>query len=251
MEFNERGIVLRLGGFREADLWVHLLSPARGVFSAFAFGGSKSRRRFCGCLDMFNELRFQLKETPASYLTLQEGMLLKGPERLRRDRSRLGMAVNCALFVESFCKGPDGADKTHALFADLLNSLESNAPLSPFLPMFFRARLAFEQGYALNPRSCSLCGASLLNGNMAGEKSPAPAALCVDGSGLLCRGCAAGINSGVRRFPLGQGSLKILRMILENSISAWRVGPEDENSQKECVRATEAFLQYHLGLRRL
>jgi DNA repair protein RecO (recombination protein O) len=249
MEFNDQGIVLRLGGFREADLWVRLLSPSRGVLSAFAFGGSKSRRRFCGCLDMFNEVHFHIRETPDSYLTLQEGLLLKGPDKLRRDRSRLGVAVNCARFVESFCKGPDGADKTHALFAELLNALESNAPLSPFLPMFFRARLAFEQGYALNAHFCSLCGASLLNGNVEGEENPAPAALAADGPGLLCRRCASGISSGARRFPLGQGGLKILRMLTETPVSAWPAGPDDENGQKECVRATEAFLRYHLALR--
>jgi DNA repair protein RecO (recombination protein O) len=116
--------------------------------------------------------------------------------------------------------------------------------------MFFRARLAFEQGYALNPHFCSLCGASLLNGSIEREENPAPAALSADGTGLLCRRCAGRVNSGVRRFPLGQGGLKILRMILESSIHSWRVGPEDENGQKECARATEAFLQYHLGLRR-
>jgi DNA repair protein RecO (recombination protein O) len=246
MEFNDCSIVLRLGGFREADLWVHLLSPSRGVFSAFAFGGSKSRRRFSGCLDLFNEVRFHIKSGRGSYLALQEGMLLKGPSRLRHDWRRLGMAVNCALFVESFCKGPEGAGKTHSLFVDLLNCLESDAPISAFLPMFFRARLAFEQGYALDPDFCSFCGASLADSHahMPGQN---PTVLPVNAQGLLCGGCAGKIRADVRRFPLGRGGLSVLRALIGTPVSAWGQMPENENSQKECAMATEAFLQYNIG----
>jgi DNA repair protein RecO (recombination protein O) len=246
MEFNDCGIVLRLGGFRESDLWVHLLSPSRGVLSAFAFGGSRSRRRFSGCLDLFNEVRFHIKSGRNSYLALQEGVLLKGPSRLRHDWRRLGMAVNCALFVESFCKGPEGADTTHALFADLLNCLENDASISAFLPMFFRARLAFEQGYALNPNFCSFCGASLEDLNSPGPRR-SPAVLPVDAQGLLCGDCAGKIRANVRRFPLGHGGLNILRALVGTPISAWHHMPDDANSQKECARATEAFLQYNIG----
>jgi DNA repair protein RecO (recombination protein O) len=251
MEFNDRSIVLRLGSFRESDLWVHLLSPARGVFSAFAFGGSKSRKRFSGCLDLFNEVHFQIKGAQGSYLALQEGVLLKGPDKLRHDWRRLGMAVNCALFVEAVCKGPDGADRTHALFVDLLNCLEGDAPVSPFLPIFFRARLAFEQGYALNPHSCSLCGASLTGPDCEGGDSryALPAALPVNEQGLLCRFCANKIQGSVRRFPLGRESLEVLRVILETPVGAWSAMNQDESSQKECIRATEAFVQYNLGLK--
>lgn len=55
-----------------------------GIVSAFAFGGSRSRKRFCGCLDLFNELQISTKTTRnGMYLSLQEGNLIRGPQRLQ------------------------------------------------------------------------------------------------------------------------------------------------------------------------
>lgn len=102
MEFTEQGLVLRVGRFREADLWVRFLSRRRGILTAFAFGGSRSRRRFSGCLDLFNMLSVSVKSTRGGdYLALQEATLLRGPDRLRRDWRRCGMATNCLRFVEA------------------------------------------------------------------------------------------------------------------------------------------------------
>lgn len=102
MDFTEQGLVLRVGRFREADLWVRFLSRRRGVLTAFAFGGSRSRRRFSGCLDLFNMLSVSVKSTRSGeYLSLQEATLLRGPDRLRRDIRRCGMATNCLRFVEA------------------------------------------------------------------------------------------------------------------------------------------------------
>ena len=244
MDFRDQAIVLRLGSFKEADLWVRLLSPSRGVFSAFAFGGSKSRRRFSGCLDLFNEVLFQVK-SQGEYLALQEGLLLKGPDRLRRDWRRLGVAMNCALFLESFCRGTDRADRVHHLFVSLLNHMETSPNCATFLPMFFRIRLAFEQGYALDPRLCSDCGRPLI------REAGGQALLPLGEKGLICRSCASGTKGGNgngRRFALGSGSLAVLRHLLEEPLDNWSEMPADEHSQRECVRAMEAFLQHHTGL---
>jgi DNA repair protein RecO (recombination protein O) len=273
VEFTERAIVLRLGGFREADLWLRLFSPGRGIFSAFAFGGSKSRRRFSGCLDLFNEALFHIKSSGQNferggYLTLQEGTLLRGPDRLRRDWRKLGVAINCSLFLESFCQdiGPDagpgmgrasdsendandspgrviwasGAARSHALFVQLLNTLESDNPVSPLLPIFFRARLAFEQGYALNPRGCSFCGQIW--------QTDSQATLLLGEHGLICQSCAARVGYGARRFKLDAPGLTALRHILEQPLHTWHDMPVPEQGQKDCARAADAFLQFHTGL---
>lgn len=238
MEFTDRTIVLRLGGFKEADLWVRLLSPERGVFSAFAFGGSKSRKRFSGCLDLFNEVRFYVKSgARPEYLALQEGELLRGPERLRRDWRRLGVAVNCSLFLESFCPGMEGADRSFALFSDLLNTLEHCGEVPEMLPIFFRARLAFEHGYALSPDSCAICGKPWAQTD--------GAVLPVNESGLVCRRCAA---TGSQRFTMGPESLEALRQILELPVSGWGGMSASLKGQRECARAVDGFLQYSTGL---
>ena len=95
MEFSDQALVIRVGKFREADLWVRFLSAKRGLFTAFAFGGSRSRRRFCGCLDILNHVavRVSRPKNGQAFLNLQEGALLSGPQRLRTDLDRLGIAV--------------------------------------------------------------------------------------------------------------------------------------------------------------
>lgn len=240
MEFNDRSLVLRLGPFREADLWLRLLSPTRGVFSAFAFGGRRSRRRFGGCLDIFNEALFHVKsQAQGRYWSLQEALLLKGPERLRRDWRRLGMAVNCARFLEAFRLTPDGAATAHSLFAELLNSLEGQTAPSPFLPVFFRARLTISQGYALSPRHCSACGQPWGNDDHAVFYTAA--------SGMLCPACAAGAKrEGFFRFQPDE--LGVLRQVLELPLAHWALDAYPERAQKNCAGALDGFLRYHLGL---
>lgn len=241
MEFSDRTIVLRVGTFREADLWVRLLSASRGVFNAFAFGGSKSRRRFSGCLDLFNEVIFHVKsDKQGEYLTLQEGVLLKGPLRLRRDWRRMGVAMNCAHFLEAFQVTPDGALEAHTLFNSLLNALEENEEIPALLPIFFRARLAAGQGYALDPDYCAVCGKA---------RAPAEdAVLPVNSSGLMCRSCAhPGLGAG-QRFVLGPQALGLLQHLFSRPLDEWNMHGFSSETQNQCARAIDGFLQFNAGL---
>jgi DNA repair protein RecO (recombination protein O) len=240
MEFNDSCIVLKVGTFREADLWLRLLSASRGVFSAFAFGGSKSRRRFSGCLDLFNEVIFHVKsDKQGEYLALQEGVLTKGPSRLRRDWRRMGIAVNCAGFLDYFQILPDGAAEAHSLFSSLLNALEEQSDIPPLLPMFFRARLAAGQGYALDPGFCAICGKV----RQAGEEAVLP----INSSGLMCRSCAA-TGFGGQRFILGPESLDLLEHIFSEPLDGWKLESFSGEAQKQCARAVDGFLQFNAGI---
>ena len=102
MEWTDTALVLHVGRFREADLWVRLLALEQGLVTAFAVGGSRSRRRFTGCLDVFNVIRARVTASrDGQFLNMQESTLLEGPERLRRDWRRQGMAANCVRFMEA------------------------------------------------------------------------------------------------------------------------------------------------------
>ncbi|MCC8194111.1 MAG: recombination protein O N-terminal domain-containing protein, partial [Deltaproteobacteria bacterium] len=189
MEFTDRVLILRVGRFRETDLWVRFLSPKRGLMSAFAFGGSRSRRRFSGCLDLFNEVFFSVKTTRNGlYNALQEGVLVRAPRKLRDDWHRLGIAANCAKFVEAFGIAPDGAAKAHTALTEMLELLECDAPPLSNLPLLFRAKIAFDQGYALDVGRCSRCGAALPHFPHAG--------FSVREGGFFCAACMDGERSG-------------------------------------------------------
>jgi DNA repair protein RecO (recombination protein O) len=211
MEFSEQVLIVRTGRFREADLWVRFLSPTRGLLTAFAFGGCRSRKRFCGCLDLFNRSLMRIKSTRGGqYLSIQEGTLLRGPDRLRRDWPRFGAAVNCLKFLEALGCGPEGAVATHRLVEDVLELLEGGGPVPDMLPVLFRLRLAAEQGYAPRLDSCATCGADLTH--------VAGAAFLVQEGVAQCDACAPLPGPRVR---VEREALDVLRFVQENSPLLW------------------------------
>lgn len=246
MEFTDRVLILRVGKFRETDLWVRFLSPRKGVLSAFAFGGSRSRRRFSGCLDVFNDVVFSIKTTRGGlYSALQEGTLMRAPRRLRTDWHRLGIAVNCAKFVEAFGVAPDAAEPAHGLLNEVLLLLEEETPPPANLPVLFRARLAFGQGYSVELASCAKCGKGL--------SGTSGSAFIVREGFFFCPDCASfhARERGGFMLSVSNETLDALRHVQEYSPSFWREGRLASLSplgQRECARVIDAFIEHHVGL---
>lgn len=54
MEWTDQALVLRMGAFRESDLWLKLLCREHGLLTLFAFGGSRQQAtllRLSGCAE--------------------------------------------------------------------------------------------------------------------------------------------------------------------------------------------------------
>ena len=251
MEWSDTALVLRLGRFRESDIWVRMLTRRHGIVSAFAFGGSRSRRRFAGCLDLFNELRISTRTTGNGlYLSLQEGMLIKGPRRLRTDWQRLGMLMNCVRFMEALGVPPDGSASAFSLLRDTLLLLEQAEKVEELLPALFRLRLASDQGYAPSLGKCAVCGNPVVD--LAGF-------LVTEGV-VACSDCLPERKAWV---PLHAASLDALQQVQEKSPLHWNFVAEGQverdtsgadvffltpAGRRECARAIDGFVQYHLGL---
>lgn len=238
MEFSERVLLLRVGKFKESDLWVRFLSPTRGLMTAFAFGASRSRRRFIGCLDIFNEVTVKVASSGHGlYLALQEGVLIKGVPRLREDPLRLGIAANCSAFLQTFGVSHEGAPAAYFLFQQTLRLLEEEESLPGFLPFLFRARLAFDQGYALETRQCMLCGKAFQRENVW--------LLLKDGC-FACRACSSPRQG--QRLALGAEALETLGRTHIMPPASWgelRLLPQ---AARECARVIDGFIQYHVGI---
>ncbi len=249
MEWSDTALVLSMGRFREYDIWLRLLTRRHGLIVAFAFGGSHSRRRFAGCLDLFNELIISVRATGHGlYFVLQEGMLVRGPRRLRWDWKRLGMFMNCVRFTEALGVPPDSAAGAFALLRDTLLLLEQAERVDELLPILFRLNLASGQGYMPALEGCSVCGTVI----------PERAGFLVAEGVLACAKCTAQRNMFV---PLRRESLELLRHIQKESPLYWSCigGAVSNNVQvmpeqlapavrRECAQAIDGFVQYHLGL---
>ena len=240
MEFTDKALILKIGKFKEADLWVRFLSPGRGVFTAFAFGGSRSIKRFCGCLDFLNTVLVRVVGSrQKNYLALNEATLISGPSRLRHDLNRLGMAVNCLKFTEAFDVTPESATPTHALVTELLTLLEQDEHLPPLLPMLFRFRFASLQGFAPQINACRIC------------KSPASDLSClffqtVEG-GIICPACLQKNRPGplVRLAPQ---SLAALNCVQHDEPKTWKYIDFNKEMREQCAHAVDDFIHYHVGL---
>jgi len=237
-EFTERTIVLKVGLFREADCWVRILSPSRGIFTAFAFGGTKSRRRFPACLDTLNHVLFSIAmNRKGSYYYLREGSLLHRFPRIHRDMARLGMAVNCAKFVESVQIGPDNAQRVYEIVFRALEVLNEASFVPESFPLCFRASLAQEHGYGPDLKHCSRCGRAI------GEDEQA--VFFLRRGELECSACQQDWSGG---RLLGGQSLAALDSVLLGQPEDWIACPFDGFEGKRVLQILDLFVQYHLGL---
>ena len=239
MQWTDEAIVLRLGKFRETDLWVRFLSREKGLVTAFAFGGSRSRRRFTGCLDVFNVISVSVASSrDGRFLNMREATLLEGPERLRRDWQRQGMAANCVRFLEAMDVPPDNAGAAFELMRGTMHLLEQEgAALTPLTPMLFRFRLAPDQGYVPDLGSCARCGRPLAG---------LPQVNFVVGEGAAC--CPECRRYGDMSLSLGQEALDVLAKVKEYSPEAWESLSPSPESARQASRLIDAFVRYHLGL---
>jgi DNA repair protein RecO (recombination protein O) len=237
MEFSEKALVLRVGRFREIDAWVRLFSPSRGVYTAFAFGGCRSRRRFCGCLDVFNHVHFKVK-TGRAYHTLLEGQLVNGHAALRATPGRLGMAVNCLKFFEAVEVAPPGARAAHDLLLETLAVLSAEAAPPRLLPLYFRARVACDQGFFPSLAACHGCGIPC--GELPG------AVFHVEEGRFVCPAChRPGRGASVR---LGREAVDLLETVRRTGPARWGEREPSPAAAGEFSRMLDRFVTYHLGL---
>lgn len=237
-EFTERVIVLKVGVFREADCWVRFLSPSRGILTAFAFGGFKSRRRFPACLDSLNHVLFSIAmNRRGSYFYLREGSLLHRFSNIHRDMTRLGMAVNCAKFVDSAQIGAGNNQSIYEIFFQSLTVLNDAQFVAESFPLFFRARLTREHGYGPDLKHCARCGKTI-------ERSER--ALFFLSRGLI--ECFACVSDGRGGRPLTGRSLKALDSVLQGTPADWTGSFFPGQEGKQALQVLDQFVQYHMGL---
>lgn len=236
MEFIDNGIVLRIGKFRETDLWVRLLTHNHGIVTAFAFGGSRSRRRFSGCLDSYNYITARIASSKnGQFINLQETTLLEQFQTLRTNFKRQGMAANCIRFVEALGVTPDDSEKIFLLTKSMLRLLNDAETVMAMLPILFRLRIVAEQGYLLDPKCCARCGKEL-EGN---------SVFLVSEGYFTCASCKP---SGTMGLLASRQTLDILDNIQEYSPEYWALENVDSGIFRELGRIIDAHILYHVGL---
>ena len=255
MEFTEKALVLKVGRFRETDIWLRLFFAGRGVVTAFAFGGSRSTRRFCGCLDQLVLGTFRVgSNRRGTYKVLEEGTLLHAFPGLRRDPRKLGLVAHCLKFVEAVQIGSQGARPVFDLLLETLGTLERSEVGAELLPLLFKAKLTFEQGLKPDLTLCVRCGrpawehVCVDHAPAATVSSGAGLGFSVERGGLVCASCCD-VRGDMEAEPLSIGAARTLEWIGASRPADWpRLSLEPE-MRRQLGRVVDRFVAYHLGLR--
>jgi DNA repair protein RecO (recombination protein O) len=242
MNATEKALVLKVGCFRESDCWVRLFTPSRGIFNAFAFGGSRSRRRFVGCLDPLSLVLFSIgTNRGGTYVVLEEGSLLNNFPGIRADAGRTGLAANCIRFVEAVELDPSDAASVYELLLETMHMLDSGVGNVDFVPWLFRARLAFEMGYDPDFAACASCGEPVTTA--VGYR------FGVEQGHVLCPTClSAGKPLDGLARPVSTGVLRALEWIRQSRPAEWPRVVMDREVRRQSSQLIELFVAYHLGL---
>ena len=238
MEWTDTGIVLNLGTFGEADIWLRMLFKEHGVQTVFAFGGQHSRRRFVGCLDRANELECLVRASRnGHYLELCETTLVSGPGPLRTQRSNLGLCMNCLRLVECASVTQESSADSFLLVRDLIRALGQSLRNTLVIGLLFRLRFIALQGYSPVVDTCAGCGAERHHG----------AFFSVEDGGVLCPSCLQK-RSRVQGVYLSGQSLHILSEALRTFPSAWTNFVFTPKEQRNVAFCADGMLRYHVGL---
>jgi DNA repair protein RecO (recombination protein O) len=244
MEWTDTALVLHVGRFRENDLWLRLLTRHHGMISAFAFGGSRSRKRFSGCLDVLNVIHIRAKLTRnGTYISLEEARLLEGPRRLRHDWHRLGMLMNCIRFLEAQGVAPDTAQSAFALTHAVLRLGEEAEVIREAIPVLFRFRVAADQGYVPDFSHCGHCGCAVRDLS-AGQVLW----FAMEDGTLVCTHCHTAQADNSRCIPVPLPVGQALQSVQQNDPPLWNGLVLDAYEWRTCVRLADEFVQFHLGL---
>lgn len=194
MDFSGKAYILKVGDFKNIDMWVRLVCQSRGVFTGFAFGGRNSKRRFAGCLSAGNHVLYSAGTARrGEYVDLKETVLLDG---FPKTGTKASLAVSRVLeIMYSHTRDNGGADLYPVLdgFMDLIRDRGSD-PAFPVGKAVLAFRVSLMEASGLLSSGCAVCGAGITGA----------APYDVSAGGLLCRDCFTGRRVD-GRLPDGGG----------------------------------------------
>jgi DNA repair protein RecO (recombination protein O) len=152
--------------------------------------------------------------------------------------------MNCLRFLEAFGAHGEGAANAFALAEGMVRLLEEAPPVSPLLALLFRLRLVSDHGFAPALRVCAGCGREARR-EEGREAADAYWRFITEQGAVFCPSCR-----GVGRHALNMGlpGIEFLRDVQHSAPEMWSPAGLSPAEQRQCGRAVDAFVQYHLGI---
>jgi DNA repair protein RecO (recombination protein O) len=245
LSLHTEALVLRAVDFGESDRIVHLLTPAAGRLPAIAKGARRSRRRFPGTLDLFNQLAVQVvRSRPGTLARLEGARLLHTFESIRVGAERF--ALGCYLLELLDRLAPEGgAPRDLArLFAFARGALDwlDREPPSQRLRVLLELRALDALGLRPELLRCVRCGRELAKS----ENGARPIPFLIGDGGPLCSACTAGAHGAA--LPIHLGTLRALDRALRFPLDQLGRLALGGDAMAEAQRLLARFLGFHVGV---
>lgn len=237
-----RALLLRSVDFGESDRIVQLLTADAGRTTAIAKGARRSRKRFPGALDYFQELRVQVeRRRPTSMARLEHARVVRSFLRLREDPRRF--ALGCYLLELLGRLAPEGGavGEHRHLYGFAVSALALADAEPPDLRLRTLLELRALEALGLRPElgRCVRCARPL------GEGPAAPAGFHVGDGGAVCRRCAP---AGLPLLAVHLGTLRALAQSLRLPLGHLGRLTLGGRALEEARALTGRFLRFHVGL---
>jgi DNA repair protein RecO (recombination protein O) len=236
-------LVLRAVDFGESDRIIHLLTPALGRVAVIAKGARRSKRRFPGTLDLFNQLAVQIVRTrPTVLARLEAARLLRTFEAIRAQSGRF--ALGCYLLELLDRLSPEGGAPRDLgrLFEFARSALEwlDREPPNERMRVLLELRALDALGLRPELLRCVRCGKPLP------QAGSAPLPFAVAEGGPICSGCTAA--GGVATLPVHLGTLRALDRALSFPLDQLGRLALGGDALSEAQRLITRFLGFHVGI---
>jgi len=190
---HTQALVLRVRAFGESDRIVHLLTPEWGRVTVIAKGARRSRKRFPGTLDLFNQLAVHLeRRRPQHMPRLEAGRLLEPFPALRAHPARFALACYLVELLDRLATEAAAG----GLYRVAVESLHATARLEPHARLQTLLELRLLDALGLRPelRRCVRCGR---------EVAGTALVFHIGEGGPLCASCETPETGAALRIHLG------------------------------------------------
>jgi DNA repair protein RecO (recombination protein O) len=236
--FTTPAILLRRVDFGDSDLILTFLSLTRGKISLIAKSARKSRKRFCGTLDLFSAFELVCSTGRGRLPVLQESTITHPFCHIRSDFKKTAYASYFVEIINNWME-PDVA-QPHAfdLLYQVLDRLDRSDLPDETLSIVFQMTLLMICGFSPNFSTCCRCHTDMdcLNGRRIGINFAR--------GGLLCAACNAAVSPMI---TLSRGTIKQLQWMGCGNWNKIARARFSARSIQESLGFLEAFVPYHLG----
>jgi len=240
-DVNTQAILLRRINYGDNDLIVTLFTSDAGKLTVFAKSAKKSKKRFPGILELFNQLAVVYSQSQRQNLPiLKEAVLHDAYINIRADIHKTGYASYWVELIDFWLQEDNAQEALYHLLQEVLSALDKDEILDQVLNIYFQMKFLNLAGLQPNLLTCCQCQ------KQTDCMLPDKLSVSLKDGGIVCCDCNP-TDSSNKKFTLSKGTLKQLIWMAERELSTAKRVRFSALGLKEAINFLESFVPYHVG----